>query len=118
MALRAINVPGGNSYTNDYPTGRLLRDAKLAGNRRRTSEIRRWLIGASCLKKRLSFSRASPAPDHHRRRPLRAFERRCSRLLEHPLGAEARGSRCLWSMSTTSGVKPPAKRSIASDSLA
>ena len=36
---------GGNGYINDYPTGRLLRDAKLYEIGAGTSEIRRWLIG-------------------------------------------------------------------------
>ena len=38
-------VLGGNGYTNDYPTGRLLRDAKLYEIGAGTSEIRRMLIG-------------------------------------------------------------------------
>ncbi|BBK35762.1 isovaleryl-CoA dehydrogenase [Allostella sp. ATCC 35155] len=45
MALEAIQCLGGNGYTNDYPTGRLLRDAKLYEIGAGTSEIRRWLIG-------------------------------------------------------------------------
>jgi isovaleryl-CoA dehydrogenase len=45
MALDAIQVLGGNGYINDYPTGRLLRDAKLYEIGAGTSEIRRWLIG-------------------------------------------------------------------------
>jgi len=45
MALEAIQVLGGNGYVNDYPTGRLLRDAKLYEIGAGTSEIRRWLIG-------------------------------------------------------------------------
>ena len=45
MALEAIQVLGGNGYINDYPTGRLLRDAKLYEIGAGTSEIRRWLIG-------------------------------------------------------------------------
>jgi len=45
MALEAIQVLGGNGYTNDYPTGRLLRDAKLYEIGAGTSEIRRMLIG-------------------------------------------------------------------------
>ena len=38
-------MPGGNGYINDYPTGRLLRDAKLYEIGAGTSEIRRMLIG-------------------------------------------------------------------------
>jgi len=45
VALDAIQLLGGNGYTNDYPTGRLLRDAKLYEIGAGTSEIRRWLIG-------------------------------------------------------------------------
>ena len=45
MALAAIQVLGGNGYTNDYPAGRLLRDAKLYEIGAGTSEIRRMLIG-------------------------------------------------------------------------
>ena len=43
--LEAIQVLGGNGYINDYPTGRLLRDAKLYEIGAGTSEIRRMLIG-------------------------------------------------------------------------
>lgn len=45
MALEAIQVLGGNGYINDFPTGRLLRDAKLYEIGAGTSEIRRILIG-------------------------------------------------------------------------
>ena len=45
MALEAIQMLGGNGYINDYPTGRLLRDAKLYEIGAGTSEIRRMLIG-------------------------------------------------------------------------
>lgn len=45
MALQAIQCLGGNGYTNDYPAGRLLRDAKLYEIGAGTSEIRRMLIG-------------------------------------------------------------------------
>jgi isovaleryl-CoA dehydrogenase len=45
MALEAIQTLGGNGYVNDYPTGRLLRDAKLYEIGAGTSEIRRMLIG-------------------------------------------------------------------------
>ena len=45
MALEAIQVLGGNGYMSDYPTGRLLRDAKLYEIGAGTSEIRRMLIG-------------------------------------------------------------------------
>ncbi len=45
IALQAIQALGGNGYINDYPTGRLLRDAKLYEIGAGTSEIRRMLIG-------------------------------------------------------------------------
>jgi isovaleryl-CoA dehydrogenase len=45
MALQAIQVLGGNGYINDYPAGRLLRDAKLYEIGAGTSEVRRMLIG-------------------------------------------------------------------------
>ncbi|MER9265664.1 isovaleryl-CoA dehydrogenase [Mesorhizobium sp. M0208] len=49
MALEAIQLLGGNGYINDYPTGRLLRDAKLYEIGAGTSEIRRWLIGREIM---------------------------------------------------------------------
>jgi isovaleryl-CoA dehydrogenase len=45
VALDAIQILGGNGYINDYPTGRLLRDAKLYEIGAGTSEIRRLIIG-------------------------------------------------------------------------
>jgi isovaleryl-CoA dehydrogenase len=45
MALDTIQTLGGNGYTNDYPAGRLLRDAKLYEIGAGTNEIRRMLIG-------------------------------------------------------------------------
>jgi isovaleryl-CoA dehydrogenase len=45
IALDAVQIVGGNGYINDYPTGRLLRDAKLYEIGAGTSEIRRMLIG-------------------------------------------------------------------------
>jgi len=50
MALQAIQILGGNGYINDYPTGRLLRDAKLYEIGAGTSEIRRLLIGRELFK--------------------------------------------------------------------
>jgi len=50
MASEAIQCLGGNGYTNDYPTGRLLRDAKLYEIGAGTSEIRRMLIGRELFK--------------------------------------------------------------------
>jgi len=50
MALQAIQCLGGNGYINDYPTGRLLRDAKLYEIGAGTSEIRRMLIGRELFK--------------------------------------------------------------------
>jgi len=51
MALEAIQALGGNGYINDYPTGRLLRDAKLYEIGAGTSEIRRMLIGRELFDK-------------------------------------------------------------------
>lgn len=45
VALDAIQLLGGNGYVNEYPTGRLLRDAKLYEIGAGTSEVRRWLVG-------------------------------------------------------------------------
>lgn len=50
MALDAIQCLGGNGYINEYPTGRLLRDAKLYEIGAGTSEIRRMLIGRELFK--------------------------------------------------------------------
>jgi isovaleryl-CoA dehydrogenase len=50
MALDAIQLLGGNGYINDYPTGRLLRDAKLYEIGAGTSEIRRMLVGRELFK--------------------------------------------------------------------
>ncbi|MDX2238134.1 MAG: isovaleryl-CoA dehydrogenase [Hyphomonadaceae bacterium] len=49
VALEAIQALGGNGYINDYPTGRLLRDAKLYDIGAGTNEIRRYLIGRELL---------------------------------------------------------------------
>jgi isovaleryl-CoA dehydrogenase len=51
IALDAIQILGGNGYINDYPTGRLLRDAKLYEIGAGTSEIRRMLIGRELFQK-------------------------------------------------------------------
>jgi isovaleryl-CoA dehydrogenase len=51
VALDAIQLLGGNGYINDYPTGRLLRDAKLYEIGAGTSEIRRMLIGRELFEK-------------------------------------------------------------------
>ena len=50
VALDAIQLLGGNGYVNEYPTGRLLRDAKLYEIGAGTSEIRRMLIGRELFK--------------------------------------------------------------------
>ncbi len=50
-ALDAIQILGGNGYINDYPAGRLLRDAKLYEIGAGTSEIRRMLIGRELFEK-------------------------------------------------------------------
>jgi len=51
VALDAIQLLGGNGYINEYPTGRLLRDAKLYEIGAGTSEIRRMLIGREIFEK-------------------------------------------------------------------
>ncbi len=50
MALDAIQILGGNGYINEFPTGRLLRDAKLYEIGAGTSEVRRMLIGRELFK--------------------------------------------------------------------
>ncbi|MDH3665458.1 MAG: isovaleryl-CoA dehydrogenase [Paracoccaceae bacterium] len=50
VALEAIQALGGNGYINDYPTGRLLRDAKLYEIGAGTQEVRRMLIGRELFK--------------------------------------------------------------------
>jgi len=49
MALDCIQLLGGNGYMNEFPAGRLLRDAKLYEIGAGTSEIRRWLIGREMM---------------------------------------------------------------------
>ncbi len=51
VALEAIQILGGNGYTNEFPLGRLLRDAKLYEIGAGTSEIRRMLIGRELFSK-------------------------------------------------------------------
>jgi isovaleryl-CoA dehydrogenase len=51
LALDAIQLLGANGYTNEYPAGRLLRDAKLYEIGAGTSEIRRVLIGSELFNK-------------------------------------------------------------------
>lgn len=53
MGLDAIQVLGGNGYTNEYPAGRIMRDAKLYEIGAGTSEVRRWLIGRELNKEYL-----------------------------------------------------------------
>lgn len=50
VALDSIQILGGNGYINDYPTGRILRDAKLYEIGAGTSEVRRLIIGRSLNK--------------------------------------------------------------------
>ena len=49
VALEAIQALGGNGYINEYPTGRILRDAKLYTIGGGTNEIRRWLVGRELM---------------------------------------------------------------------
>jgi isovaleryl-CoA dehydrogenase len=51
LALDAVQLLGGNGYINEFPTGRLLRDAKLYEIGAGTSEIRRLLIGREIFEK-------------------------------------------------------------------
>ena len=60
MALEAIQCLGGNGYINEFPTGRLLRDAKLYEIGAGTSEIRRMLIGREIFEKTRSEPRLLP----------------------------------------------------------
>lgn len=55
MALEAIQCLGGNGYINEYPTGRLLRDAKLYEIGAGTSEIRRMLIGRELFRDTIGY---------------------------------------------------------------
>lgn len=50
VADEAIQTLGGNGYINEYPTGRILRDAKLYTIGGGTNEIRRWLVGRELMK--------------------------------------------------------------------
>ncbi len=54
VALDAIQILGGNGYINDYPAGRLLRDAKLYEIGAGTSEVRRMLIGRELFEEQKS----------------------------------------------------------------
>ena len=49
LSLEAIQALGGNGYINEYPCGRLLRDAKLYDIGAGTNEIRRMLIGREII---------------------------------------------------------------------
>ena len=91
MALEAIQALGGNGYINDYPAGRLLRDAKLYEIGAGTSEIRRMLIGRELFARRRAMTafrrEVDPsAEDFHTQRArtcaalvdeLQAARRRC-----------------------------------------
>lgn len=50
VAMEAIQALGGNGYTNEYPVGRIMRDAKLYTIGGGTNEIRRWLVGREIMK--------------------------------------------------------------------
>jgi isovaleryl-CoA dehydrogenase len=49
-AEESLQIYGGNGYINEYPCGRLLRDAKLYDIGGGTKEIRQWLIGRELFK--------------------------------------------------------------------
>jgi isovaleryl-CoA dehydrogenase len=50
VTLECIQLHGGNGYINEYPCGRLFRDAKLYDIGGGTNEIRQWLIGRELMK--------------------------------------------------------------------
>ncbi|MDQ2971476.1 MAG: isovaleryl-CoA dehydrogenase, partial [Pseudomonadota bacterium] len=52
VALEALQCLGGNGYINEYPTGRILRDAKLYEIGAGTNEIRQMLIGRELFEDR------------------------------------------------------------------
>jgi isovaleryl-CoA dehydrogenase len=74
MALEAIQCLGGNGYINDFPTGRLLRDAKLYEIGAGTSEIRRMLIGRELFQNVITRWKrtSSTAPRSGRQEPTGA----------------------------------------------
>ena len=83
MALDAIQLLGGNGYINEYPTGRLLRDAKLYEPGAGTSEIRRWLIGRELMGR---AHEQDPLPSRHRE-PRREANRAAMQALVDDLNA-------------------------------
>ena len=50
VTMDALQLFGGNGYINEYPLGRLMRDAKLYDIGGGTTEIRQWLIGRELMK--------------------------------------------------------------------
>jgi isovaleryl-CoA dehydrogenase len=50
VALECMQIFGGNGYINEYPCGRIVRDAKLYEIGGGTNEIRQWLIGRELMK--------------------------------------------------------------------
>jgi isovaleryl-CoA dehydrogenase len=51
VSLDCMQIFGGNGYINEYPCGRLVRDAKVYDILGGTTEIRQWLIGRELVKK-------------------------------------------------------------------
>ena len=106
----AIQALGGNGYINDYPAGRLLRDAKLYEIGAGTSEIRRMLIG------RELFRRRRPDHDAAVRRPT-SETRPCTAIptlgidLASEADAQRRAAARRWS--TTCAPRPRRSRSAA-----
>ena len=76
-ALDAIQLLGGNGYINDYPTGRLLRDAKLYEIGAGTTEIRRMLIGREMMSEEVCDGRHPFATLPRPPRPFAATPTRC-----------------------------------------
>ena len=81
MALEAIQALGGNGYINDYPTGRLLRDAKLYEIGAGTSEIRRMLIGRELFMADDGLMMASMQHRQYHRRAREAIPRQSPRRM-------------------------------------
>jgi hypothetical protein len=80
--LEAIQMLGGNGYINDYPAGRILRDAKLYEIGAGTNEIRRMLIGRELFRRRLE-------PELHNRSIWHSFQlwqkkRKCHESARRP----------------------------------
>jgi isovaleryl-CoA dehydrogenase len=88
MSLEAIQCLGGNGYINDYPTGRLLRDAKLYEIGAGTSEIRRMLIGREISIRVLLNSRPTATRCARWSTTCAPMLRRCGRVVAKRRGGD------------------------------